>query len=87
MAENEQQFRAEVLKQSQADDTADRRRGMYCGLTAFLSLVVGGVICAFLGHTVLAGSFTPQPWPAQALARAGRHHRPAGRGERTSGLR
>jgi hypothetical protein len=30
---------------------------MYCGLAAFLSLVLAGVICAFLGKDIFAGSF------------------------------
>jgi uncharacterized membrane protein len=57
MAEREQQFRIDVLTKSQDDDTLDRKRGMYCGLAAFLALVSGGVVCAFWGHLYLGAAF------------------------------
>jgi uncharacterized membrane protein len=57
MAEKEQEFRSNLETQAQADETADRKRGMYCGFVAFLSLVAGGSFSAYLGLPWLAAGF------------------------------
>lgn len=57
MAEKEQTSRTGWIDTNLREEHADKKRGMYCGLAAFVFLVGAAVFCGWIGQPVLGGSF------------------------------
>ena len=57
MAEKEQSDRIDWMMKNQSADHADKQRGMYCGLIAFVILVAAAIFCGWMGQPILGGSF------------------------------
>ena len=57
MAESALRSNINVAMKAQADDSFDRRLGMWLGFSALMTLIVCAMICVFLHEIVAAGIF------------------------------